>query len=66
LVDIAEWDADRFIGDRDKYFKSANFGYIDAPATVLDMHGKIVTWYLPEVMTPVRVVSLMTFDRALN
>ena len=61
-TDITEWDADRYIEKEHKnqadYFPPANFGYIDAPASILDLHGKVLIWYLPNIMTHTRVVSI--------
>jgi hypothetical protein len=38
------------------YFQEANFGDITEPATVLDQYGRIMTWVLPGVLHPKRLV----------
>jgi hypothetical protein len=37
-------------------YKKANFGVLSEPATILDRHGKIMAWALPDVLHPNRVV----------
>ena len=34
----------------EKYFQNPKLGYIDKPATVVDIHGCIVLWYLPNIL----------------
>jgi hypothetical protein len=56
-----EWDFDRFIEsgtkkESKKYFQSVNLGFITKPTTVVDVHGKILVWYLPGLLLPHRVV----------
>lgn len=42
----------------DKFFKvKPDPTYIDIPAIILDNNGRIVTWYLPGLIHPARVVS---------
>jgi hypothetical protein len=41
-----------------KYFGQADLGRISEPATIVDRHGKIVTMYLPNILSPSRVVRL--------
>ena len=40
-----------------KYFTQAQFGNIELPATILDLHGRILAWYLPDILSKKRVVS---------
>jgi hypothetical protein len=39
-----------------KFFKQSSFGNIDVPAVICDMHGKIVTWCLPDIICLARIV----------
>lgn len=39
-----------------KFFLQAKFGEITEPTTILDRHGRIITWALPEVLHPNRLV----------
>lgn len=34
-----------------KILKNPHFGSISAPATVVDMRGKILIWYLPNLLS---------------
>ncbi|KAI6021332.1 hypothetical protein BKA83DRAFT_4126227 [Pisolithus microcarpus] len=62
--DVTEWDIDRFskpmknVTDKTKYFPYHQWGHISDPATVLDVHGRVLVWYLPGIMPPARVVIL--------
>ncbi|KAG2108756.1 uncharacterized protein F5147DRAFT_652738 [Suillus discolor] len=38
-----------------KYFHCPSFGSISEPATFVDRHGRILAWYLPEIMVPDRM-----------
>ena len=40
-----------------QYFKVRAQGHKDSPCTVLDRHGRIIVWYLPDIIHPLRVVS---------
>ena len=40
-----------------KYFTQAQFGNIELPATILDLHGHILAWHLPDILSKKRVVS---------
>lgn len=40
-----------------KFFKKANFGELSEPATILDRHGRIMAWALPNVLHPKRLVG---------
>jgi hypothetical protein len=41
-----------------KYFElPQNFGHQHEPAVVLDKHGRIVIWYLPNILSEWRLVS---------
>jgi hypothetical protein len=41
-----------------KFFRNPLFGHFDEPSTVLDMHGRIMVWYLPFIFHPGRIVRL--------
>ncbi|KAI6014688.1 hypothetical protein EDC04DRAFT_2903993 [Pisolithus marmoratus] len=62
--DVTEWDIDRFsepmknVTDKTKYFPYPQWGHISDPATVLDVHGRVLVWYLPGIMPPARVEHL--------
>jgi hypothetical protein len=45
----------------DTYFKKAEFGEVSEPATILDMHGRIMAWALPEVLHSNRLVCSFGF-----
>ncbi|KAI6096116.1 hypothetical protein EDD17DRAFT_1767742 [Pisolithus thermaeus] len=61
---VTEWDIDRFaeskrnVEDKTKYFPYPQWGHISDPATILDVHGRVVVWYLPGIMSPARVEHL--------
>lgn len=40
-----------------KYFATTVMGKISEPATIVDSNGKILVWFLPDVLSPLRVVS---------
>ncbi|KAI6017497.1 hypothetical protein EDC04DRAFT_2902585 [Pisolithus marmoratus] len=62
--DVTEWDIDQFaeptrnVIDKIKYFPHPQWGHISDPATVLDVHGRVLVWYLPGIIPPARVVIL--------
>jgi hypothetical protein len=33
-----------------KYFKMPNLGLIVDPTTIVDCHGRVLVWYLPDIM----------------
>lgn len=39
------------------YFPNAELGYIKVPATLVDRHGRVMTWHLPGILSEARVVS---------
>ncbi|KAI6117023.1 hypothetical protein EDD16DRAFT_1520223 [Pisolithus croceorrhizus] len=59
--DVMEWDIDRFAeprphsADKTKYFQYPQWGHISDPATVLDVHGRVMLWYLPGIISPDQV-----------
>ncbi|KAI6110756.1 hypothetical protein EV401DRAFT_2075672 [Pisolithus croceorrhizus] len=61
---VTEWDIDRFaepkrnVRDKIKYLPYPQWGHISDPATILDVHGRVVVWYLPGIMSPARVEHL--------
>lgn len=42
-----------------KFFSPTKLGVIEYPATVVDEHGRVILWYLPDIVTPFRVVSAL-------
>ncbi|KAI5985317.1 hypothetical protein EDC04DRAFT_2615419 [Pisolithus marmoratus] len=62
--DVTEWDIDWFseptrnVIDKTKYFPHPQWGHISDPATVLDVHGRVLVWYLPGMIPPARVDHL--------
>lgn len=61
LVQIP-WDYDRYSeavkeGRLDKYYEKVELGKLDKPTTLVDLHGKILVWYFPSLLVPLRVVS---------
>ncbi|KAI6098640.1 hypothetical protein EDD16DRAFT_1527140 [Pisolithus croceorrhizus] len=48
----------RNVEDKTKYFPYPQWGLISDPATILDVHGRVVVWYLPGIMSPARVEHL--------
>ncbi|KAG2131916.1 hypothetical protein BD769DRAFT_1666385 [Suillus cothurnatus] len=65
-----DWDVDRFADSAKashpsnamqqrqklaKYFVTPSFGRITEPTTLVDKHGRILTWYLPEILMADRV-----------
>jgi len=44
-----------------KYFSMTTLGKISEPATIVDCNGKIMVWYLPDILLPRRIVSLLEF-----
>jgi hypothetical protein len=66
-----EWDFDRYVKSKqkqktEKYFTGANLGLIAKPTTVVDLHGKILMWYLPGLLLPHRVVRSTAPARNLS
>ena len=64
------WDSDRFAQavkggalqstwppQLENFYKRPKLGVIDKPATVVDKHGKILLWYLPNILQDDFVVS---------
>jgi hypothetical protein len=41
-----------------KFFSGADLGRISRPTTIVDMHGRILTIYLPDILSPSRVVCV--------
>lgn len=40
-----------------KFFSPTALGVIEYPSTVVDEHGRIILWYLPDILAPFRVVG---------
>jgi hypothetical protein len=43
-----------------KYFNMPSFGHISEPTTFVDKHGRILAWYLPEILVPDRMVRRLS------
>jgi hypothetical protein len=63
LAKVSKVNTDGGIAEADgkmaKYFQQAEFGNIELPATILDQHGRILAWHLPDIITKKRLVSSM-------
>jgi len=67
-----EWDFNRFsqatkVGVKWKenlevFFQMARLGKVDKPATIVDRHGKLLVWYLPNIFFPGRTVCFPQAD----
>lgn len=60
------WDYDRFAQspakrETTKYFSEVHLGFITKPSILVDIHGKIILWYLPGLLLPHRVVCFIAF-----
>lgn len=40
----------------DDFFDVAEVGYQEQPCIVVDMYGRIILWYMPDIIHPNRVV----------
>ncbi|KAI6006655.1 hypothetical protein F5J12DRAFT_782901 [Pisolithus orientalis] len=64
LAGVVDWDVDQFVDplptakDKFIYFEHPNIGSLDAPATVLDRHGRLLVWYLPGIIHGARIQLL--------
>jgi hypothetical protein len=47
-----------------KYYPQVELGRISKPATIVDMHGRILTIYLPNILSSSRVVCLFILKLA--
>ncbi|KAI6095543.1 hypothetical protein EDD16DRAFT_1702655 [Pisolithus croceorrhizus] len=69
---ITQWDIDRFAeprphaADKTKYFQYPQWGHISDPATVLDVHGRVMLWYLPGIIPPERVIASLMVSKRLQ
>jgi hypothetical protein len=45
-----------------KFFSKADLERISRPTTIVDMYGRILTIYLPNILSPSHVVCLMTIQ----
>lgn len=67
-----EWDASAYASaiskgtlsevDMDIMFPSPTFGQCHRPATVVDSAGRIILWYLPEVLSSAHQVPNILHD----
>ncbi|KAN0105560.1 hypothetical protein V8E52_010911, partial [Russula decolorans] len=66
------WDYDRFAESErkrcssGKYFPKVHMGKIIKLTTVVDMHGKILVWYLPGLLLPQRVEEMNRVTECLK
>ncbi|KAI6024926.1 hypothetical protein BKA83DRAFT_4124738 [Pisolithus microcarpus] len=58
VIVFAILNPSRNVADKTKYFPYPWWGHISDPATVLDVHGRVLVWYLPGIMPPARVEHL--------
>src|SRR6267154_5214802 len=70
-TDYVAWDVERYVDmarngvestqheKLHKYFLVSQLGKISQPTIIVDCHGKILVWYLPDIMSPQRVVSFL-------
>ncbi|KAG2029992.1 hypothetical protein BDR03DRAFT_1017653 [Suillus americanus] len=49
-----------------KFFHKADLGRISKPATIVDMHGKILTIFLPDILSPCHVDHINTVTKRLH
>lgn len=55
---VTDGDGDSLEDDHlAKFFSPTVLGVLDYPSTVVDKHGRIILWYLPDILAPCRVVS---------
>jgi hypothetical protein len=40
-----------------KYFQLPQIGFLDEPSTIIDKHGRILLWHLPDILSVERIVS---------
>jgi hypothetical protein len=71
-TDTVPWDVDRYAdmvkcspvqtkgseqhAKLQKYFGRTKIGKIGEPATIVDCHGKILVWFLPDILSLCRIV----------
>lgn len=57
---VAEVDSDEVKDDHlKKFFSPTELGVIEHPSTVVDEHGRVILWYLPDILAPFRAVSVI-------
>jgi hypothetical protein len=49
---------DASLDDLRKYFNLTEFGSQNEPCTVVDRHGRIIVWHLPDIIWQPRLVSI--------
>jgi hypothetical protein len=42
-----------------EYFVQASFGELHEPTTILDIHGRIMAWFLPDIICKQRLVRFI-------
>lgn len=64
---VIDGDPDNMAHDHlAKFFLIKALGPIDCPSTVVDEHGRVILWYLPDIIAPFRVVSDILFGPLLH
>jgi hypothetical protein len=41
-----------------KHFKKSDLGHLHEPTTIIDRHGRIICWHLPDILISARVVTI--------
>ncbi|KAG1841840.1 hypothetical protein F4604DRAFT_1939205 [Suillus subluteus] len=49
-----------------KYFNMPSFGHISEPTMFVDKHGRILAWYLPEILVPDRMEHINSSIKSLR
>lgn len=58
-------DQDPLNANLRKFFHPTSLGDIDDTCTVVDIHGRVILWFLPDILFPFRVVSGLILDAIL-
>ena len=53
------------LGHLSKFYKPENSGVHQEPMVVMDFHGQILLWYLPEVLSPAILVRSQLINLTL-
>ncbi|KZP34556.1 hypothetical protein FIBSPDRAFT_942667 [Athelia psychrophila] len=55
---VKDYNSDNPSDDRiNKFFLPTVLGIMDCPSTVVDEHGRVIVWYLPDILAPFRVAA---------
>ena len=67
--DVEEYYKEHLKGGRDKKrakYPNPDFGEISVPVTIVDVKGRIVGWYLPDLLSSEQQVSLSFLKNTRN